>query len=343
MKKTVWTLLAFGCLMLVAAACRSEKSGTAGLSGTVSIDGSSTVFPISEAVAEEFRSHSPNVQVPVGLSGTGGGFQKFLRGEIDIAAASRPIKESELKLAREKSIEFVELAVAFDGLSVVVNPKNSWCSTMTVEELKRVWEPGAQNKVTRWRQIRPDWPDKEIHLFGAGTDSGTYDYFTSAVVGKEGASRGDFTASEDDNVLVQGVAADEFALGFFGYAYYEENKTRVKLVAIDDGNPVNGDGPILPSPETIAGATYQPLSRPLFIYVAKKAAERPEVLQFVEFYLQEAPKLVREVGYVPLPDATYALVRERFQARTSGSIFEQGGSQVNVSLTDLMKASGPAK
>lgn len=309
---------------------------TGGLSGEVRIDGSSTVYPISEAVAEEFRREQPGVRVMVGISGTGGGFKKFTRGETDISDASRPIKSSEEEVARASRIEFIELPVAYDGLAVVVNPNNTWCSSMTVEELKQLWQPEAQEKITRWNQVRSQWPDREIHLFGPGVDSGTYDYFTEAVVGKEGASRGDLTSSEDDNVLVQGVSRDENALGFFGYAYYEENRGKLKLVAVDDQNPDNGEGAILPSPETVSNGTYQPLSRPIFIYVGEQAAGRPEVARFVEFYLQNAPALVREVGYIALPERAYQLALERFQKRVTGTIFS-GGSQVGVSMEELLQ------
>lgn len=323
--------------LLFLAFCGMGGGGEEGeLSGTVSIDGSSTVYPISEAVAEEFRSVAPKVRVTVGISGTGGGFKKFVREEIDIADASRPIKESELELARESNVEFIELPVAYDGLAVVVNPENTWVDQMTVEELKKIWEPAAQRTVRRWSQIRPEWPDEEMRLYGAGVDSGTYDYFTQAIVGQEAASRGDFTSSEDDNVLVQGVEGDKYALGFFGFAYYDENRDRLKIVPIDDGDSSNGEGAIAPSLETVANGTYQPLSRPIFIYVRLEAAERPEVSRFINFYLTEGAPLVREVGYIPLPEQTYQLALERFENRTTGSVFGHG-SQVGVSIDDVLQ------
>ena len=304
----------------------------------IKVDGSSTVYPITEAVAEEFQKKNPKVRVTVGISGTGGGFKKFCNGETDISDASRPIKLSEVELCTDNKIAYIELPVAFDGLAVLVSPKNDWVTSMTVKELKKLWEPAAQGKNTRWSQIRAGWPDKEIHLFGAGVDSGTYDYFTEAIVGKEHSSRGDFTASEDDNVLVQGIANDPLALGFFGVAYYEHNKDRLKLVAIDDENPKNGDGPILPEFENVKNATYQPLSRPIFIYVNKKALDRPEVNEFVKFYLTAGRPLVKEVGYIPLPDDVYELALKRMETRVVGSVFGGKGSQIGVTLQSLLSA-----
>lgn len=330
-------LLPLAILLGIASGCGGSSSDPEGLSGYVQVDGSSTVYPITEAVAEEFRLDSPNVRVTVGISGTGGGFKKFVRKEIDIAAASRPISETELELVRESGVEFIELPVAYDGIAVVVHPSNRWATSMTVRELKRLWEPEAQGKILRWNQVRSSWPDRPITLFGPGVDSGTYDYFTEAVVEEAGAARGDFTSSEDDNVLVQGVSGDENALGFFGYAYYEENQERLKLVAIDDENPENGDGPILPSPETVGNGTYQPLSRPVFIYVSKEAAQRPEVKRFVEFYLEQAPQLVREVGYIALPAEAYRLALQRFRNQVTGSVFAGSGARVGVSVEELLQ------
>ena len=304
----------------------------------IKIDGFSTVFPITEAVAEEFQKNHKGIKVTVGISGTGGGFKKFCNGETDISDASRPIKPSEVELCGKNKIEYIEIPIAYDGLAVMVNPKNTWATHMTVKELKKLWEPEAQGKVTRWSQIRPGWPDKEIHLFGAGVDSGTYDYFTEAIVGKEHSSRGDFTASEDDNVLVQGIATDPLALGFFGVAYYEHNKDKLKLVAVDDEKPENGKGSIFPTYENVVNGTYQPLSRPIFIYVNRKAADRPEVKEFVRFYLTAGRRLVREVGYVALADKVYDLALVRFDKRAVGSVFGGKGSQVGVTLESLLKA-----
>jgi phosphate transport system substrate-binding protein len=305
--------------------------------GKVAIDGSSTVYPISEAVSEEFRKSHPDVKVTVGISGTGGGFKKFCAGETDISDASRPIKPTEVEACAASKIEYIELPIAYDGLAVMVNPKNDWAKCMTVKELKTLWEPEAQGKVMRWNQVRAGWPDKEVHLLGPGVDSGTYDYFTEAVVGKEHSSRGDFQASEDDNTLVQGIATDQGALGFFGVAYYQENKDKLKLVGIDDEKPENGEGCILPTHETVEKGTYQPLSRPLFIYVKRSSADDPTVKQFVDFYLSNARKLTEEVGYIALPEDAGKLVKARFAARTTGSIFAGKGSQVGVTIATLLQ------
>lgn len=306
---------------------------TAGpIEGTILIDGSSTVAPISMAIAEEFQKQYPEVRVPVGISGTGGGFKKFCAGETDISDASRPIKESETSLCKENGVEYVELPVAFDGLAVLVNPSNDFVSCLTVEELKRIWEPDAEGKITNWNQVCEGFPNQPLTLYGPGVDSGTYDYFTEAIVGKEGASRGDFLPSEDDNVLVQGIAGDPNALGFFGLAYYEENKDKLKLVAID-----SGDGCILPSMETVSNGTYRPLSRPLFIYVNRERIDtKDEISAFVTFYLAHASRLVAEVGYIPLTDELYQLAQARYDKGITGSIFEGVGSVVGVSLADLL-------
>ena len=296
------------------------------------VDGSSTVYPITEAVAEEFRDVDRSARVIVGISGSGGGFKKFCRGETDISAASRPIKGKEIALCGENAIRFIEIPVAYDGLAVVVNPKNTWAGTITLAELKKLWEPAAQGQVTRWSQVRSGWPDQEIHLFGPGVDSGTFDYFTEAVVGKAQASRGDFTASEDDNVLVQGISTDRYALGYFGLAYYEENKNKLKLLSLDAGK-----GPIKPSTQTVEDGTYY-LARPLFIYVSEKSVQRPDVNRFMEFYLKEGPALALEVGYVPLPSGLTALVVKRFKDRLTGSMYD-GKPSVGKSLGALLQTS----
>jgi phosphate transport system substrate-binding protein len=298
----------------------------------VQIDGSSTVFPVTEAVAEEFQKEKKGkIKVTVGISGTGGGFKKFCRGETDIQDASRPILKQEMESCKGAGIEYVELPVAFDALTVIVNPKNTWSPSMTVAELKKVWEPAAQGKITHWNQVRANWPNAPLKLFGAGADSGTFDYFTEAITGKAKSSRGDFTASEDDNVLVQGVANDINALGFFGFAYYAENSKKLKAVAVD-----NGKGPVGPSEKSVLDGTYQPLSRPIYIYVSKKALAKPEVREFAEFYLKNAPKLVKEVKYVPLPDKVYALGASRVKSGKVGTAFA-GHADVGVTIEDLMK------
>ena len=320
-------------LSCLVAACGGSGGGAGGAARVITVDGSSTVYPITEAVAEEFRrANGGQPDITVGISGTGGGFQKFCRDEIDVADASRPIRPTEAKTCAAANVQFVELPVAYDGLAIVVHPKNTWATSMSVAELKLLWAPEAQSKIMRWNQIRPDWPDREIHLFGAGVDSGTFDYVTEAIVGKEDSSRGDYTSSEDDNVIVQGVSGDEGALGYFGYAYYEENKDKLKLVAVDDGNEENGKGPILPSPESVKDGTYRPLSRPMFIYPRMSALDRPEVKGFVDFYLKQGVPLVREVGYIPLSDREYDLVRARLTSRTPGSMYGGTDSHSQVTL-----------
>ena len=310
--------------LVAAAACGGQSDQASAGARLITVDGSSTVYPITEAVAEEFQRANEGTRVTVGISGTGGGFQKFCRNEIDIADASRPIKSTEAEACARANVEYIELPVAYDGLAVIVHPNNTWAASMTVAELKRLWEPSAQGKVTRWNHIRSGWPDQEIHLFGPGVDSGTFDYFTEVIVGKAQQSRGDYTSSEDDNVLVQGIGGDEHALGFFGYAYYEENRDKLKLVAIDDGNDSNGKGPILPSPETVKDGTYAPLSRPIFIYPNVEALERAEVKSFVDFYVGQGTSLVREVGYIPLTDREYELVRARVAKKRSGTMYGEG-------------------
>lgn len=286
-----------------------SSCGSGGDIKSINIDGSSTVYPITEAVAEEFRSEAPGTRVTVGVSGTGGGFQQFLAGETAINDASREIQPSEIELAKKNGIDYVQLSVAYDGLAVVVHPENDWVDYLEVEELRSIWEPEAQGELMRWNQIRPDWPDQQMNLYGPGVASGTYDYFTEAIIGESGSSRGDFTASEDDNVLVQGVATDQYALGFFGLAYFEENQDRLRLVAVKDGE---GE-PVKPSTETVSEGTYTPLSRPLFIYVSEEAAQRPEVQKFVNYYLDVAPSLTKSVGYVAMPDSAYQAQKQKFQ------------------------------
>ncbi len=303
------------------------------LSGMVKVDGSSTVFPITEAMAEEFQREHRRVRVTVGLSGTGGGMKKFVVGDIDISGASRPIKKSEREKAKKNGVSFVELPVAYDGIAVVINPKNTFASQMTVEELKRIWEPGSQ--VKKWSDLRKAWPKKNIHLYGPGADSGTFEYFTKAIVGKARATRRDFTASEDDNVLVQGVAGDEYALGYFGFAYWVENQKALKRVAIDPGT-----GPILPSKESIEDGSYRPLSRPIFIYVNHQSIQRPEVDAFVRFYLNNARALVPEVGYVPFESQIYLASLNRFQKRILGTVFGSDLAKKKTSMKDLLSLKG---
>jgi phosphate transport system substrate-binding protein len=307
-----------------------------GTKPTVKIDGSSTVYPVTEAVAEEFQNlKAGKVHVTVGISGTGGGFKKFVRGETDISNASRPISAEEMKAAKESNIEFIELPIAFDALTVMVNPKNDWVDFLTVSELKMIWEPGAQGKITRWNQVRPNWPDQPIKLYGAGSDSGTFDYFTEAVVGKAKASRGDFTASEDDNVLVQGISHDKYALGYFGYAYYAENKSVLKAVAVvPDGATATAANAVLPSQDTVLSGQYRPLSRPIFIYASKKSLLRPEVQEFVQFYMKNGASLASEVKYVPLPASSYEKGLARLAKGSVGTVFG-GHSDMTAKADDL--------
>jgi phosphate transport system substrate-binding protein len=306
------------------------------LDPVVRIDGSSTVAPLSEAVAEEFKKAKKGaIKVTVAISGTGGGFKKFGRGETDISGASRPILKEEMKVCKDNGIAFIELPVCFDALTVVINKKNDWAKTMNVSDLKKIWEPGAAGKVTHWNHVRPEWPNEKLVLFGAGTDSGTFDYFTEAIVGKAKSSRADYTASEDDNVLVQGVQGNKYALGYFGFAYYAANMDRLEAVGIEwDKNTAKG--PVAPSSETVLKGTYNPLSRPLFIYVSKKSAEKPEVREFVEFYLNEVAKLASEVKYVPLPAKAYEMGRERFKTGAVGTAFG-GVPEVGVPIEELLR------
>ncbi len=301
-------LLLITAVTLTALSCGNNKKDRE--TSSINIDGSSTVYPVTEAIAEEYRAEDPDVDVTIGVSGTGGGFQKFGRGETDISNASRPIKEDEKKIAEQNNIDFIELEVAYDGLAVVVNPENDWVDCFTVEQLKKIWEPGAQGTITHWNQINPEWPNEEIHLFGPGVASGTFDYFTEAIVGESGSSRGDYTASEDDNVLVQGVSGDKYGLGFFGLAYYEENADKLRMVAVD-----GGEGCVEPSTETVSDGSYAPLSRPLYVYVNSSSVKNnPKVVDFMNFYLDEAPSLLKDVGYVPLTPEEYKEQKEKFQS-----------------------------
>jgi len=321
-------------LLLAGAAMLSTQASHAQI---VKVDGSSTVFPITEAVAEDFQKAKKNlVKVTVGISGTGGGFKKFCRGETDVSDASRPILKKEMEDCRAAGVEYIELPVAFDALTVVINPKNTFLKSITVEELKKMWEPAAQGKVTKWSQVNPAWPDAPLKLFGAGADSGTFDYFTEAVVGKSKSSRGDFTASEDDNVLVQGVARDPNALGFFGFAYYVENKDKLKAVPIVEkpGKPA-----VEPSMESVLKGTYQPLARPIFIYVSVKSLGKPEVREFVEYYMKHGAKLSREVKYVPLPDVAYTTGWTHVTQMKKGTVFG-GVAEVGVTIEELLKREG---
>ncbi len=315
MKKLITIFVAILSISFMAMSCGdSENTGggdahaTSSDKGSIGIDGSSTVFPITEAVAEEYRAVAKDVQVTVGVSGTGGGFKKFSRGETDISDASRPIKQKEIDACKENNISYLELSVAYDGLAVIANPQNDWLTDITVAELKKIWEPAAKGVVMNWNQIRPEWPAEKIELYGPGTASGTFDYFTEAICGESGACRADYNSSEDDNILVTGVAGNKYALGFFGLAYYSENQDKLKLVAVDGGN-----GAITPSLETVKDGSYAPLSRPLFIYVNSTAAAKAHVVNFVKYYIENAGAMATDVGYIPMKDDEYAAENAKFE------------------------------
>jgi phosphate transport system substrate-binding protein len=321
-------------LMGLACGGGGTTGGPTNEAAVIKVDGSSTVFPITEAVAEEFQREG-KARVTVGISGTGGGFKKFVRGEIDVADASRPILADEMAQAKANGIEFIELPVAFDALTVVVNNQNDWLTSITVADLKKIWEPGAQGTVTHWNHVRPEWPNEKIALFGAGADSGTFDYFTEAVVGKAKSSRGDYTASEDDNVLVQGVEGNKYALGYVPYAYYAPHSNRMKALGIEwEKNKVQG--PVMPSPENVLAGTYNPLSRPLFIYVSRKSMDKPAVKEFVEFYLKHVKTLAAEVKYVALSETAYQMASQRLTSMQTGSGFG-GVPEVGLPVEEILK------
>ncbi|MFP4600952.1 MAG: PstS family phosphate ABC transporter substrate-binding protein, partial [Persicimonas sp.] len=331
------TKIAYSLVTLAAAlaltACKGKKGQDA-----LTVDGSSTVYPITEAVAEEFQAET-GARVTIGVSGTGGGFKKFCRKETMLTGASRPIKPSEVETCGENDVEYIEVPVAYDGVTVIIHPDNDWAEEMTVADLKKIWEPEAQKKITKWNQVRDEWPDKKLNLYGAGIDSGTYDYFTHATVGTPHSSRGDFTSSEDDNIIVNGVSNDESGLGFLGYAYYDENREVLKSVAIKADQDAEA---VKPSKETISSGTYVPLFRPLFVYIRKDALEQNEKLaEFVEYILTEGGPLVDEVGYVALPDEGYELGRKRVADRVTGSVFGGEGSKIGVSVEELLGGDEP--
>ncbi len=333
MRKNVhlWFMAA---LLAVAVGC-SGPAGTgesgSGLQGVVEGDGSSTVYPISEAIAEEFLAVQPRVRVTVGVSGTGGGFKKFTIGETDFSNASRPIAASEIEAAAANGVEYVELPIAYDGLSVLVNPQNDFVNTLTVAELKQLWEPDSG--ITRWSDLRAGWPEREIHFYGPGPDSGTFDYFTEAIMGSTGAIRTDYSASENDNVLVQGISGDRDGIGFFGFAYYAENMDKLKVVGVD-----GGDGPITPSVESIGDGSYSPLSRPIFVYVNIASGERPEVAAYVKFLFENVKTLAEEVGYVGLPETLYELIRQRYDRKVPGSLYEGKTHEETRDLAALLES-----
>ncbi|MEM7760209.1 MAG: PstS family phosphate ABC transporter substrate-binding protein [Cyanobacteria bacterium P01_A01_bin.40] len=309
------------------------SSLTAQETQSILIDGSSTVYPITQKIVEDYQKNKQQqLDIKVDFSGTGGGFDKFCRGETDISNASRPIKLDEMKACNQSGVRFIELPVAFDALTVVVNPQNDWLNSLTVAELAQIWSPDAEGSITRWNQIRPNFPNRPLNLYAPGEDSGTFDYFTEAIVGESGTSRNDVTKSEDDNVLVQGVSQDPNALGYFGLAYYEQQANKMKAIAVDNGN-----GGVLPSIETVEQAQYQPLSRPLFIYVnAASAQKNQDLRQLIDYYLAQAPELVTEVGYVPLPEEAYQINKVSFYQGEVGTVFE-GKSQLNLTIPELLR------
>ena len=320
---------------LIAGVMAAGAPTLASAQAAIKMDGSSTVFPVAEAFAEEFQiSKRGKVRVTVGLSGTGGGFKKFCRGETDLSNASRPILKEEMEACRAAGVKYIEIPVAFDAITVVVNPQNTWVKSLTVADLRKMWEPAAQGRINKWKQVQGGWPDERLMLFGPGADSGTFDYFTEAVNGKAKASRGDFTASEDDNTLVQGVENNKGALGYFGFAYYAAHKDKLRAVPIDGGK-----GPVAPSLEAVTKGTYNPLSRPLFVYVKEASLKRPEVKEFVKFMLTEGGPLVAEVGYLPLPDKAYALAWQHVEAGKLGSVFG-GVPEVGITIDDLLAREG---
>jgi phosphate transport system substrate-binding protein len=326
----------FGATALVTAFSAGLAPHGAAAQSAIKIDGSSTVFPIAEAVAEEFQiSKRGQVRVTVGISGTGGGFKRFCRGETDISNASRPILKEEMEACRKAGIRYLEIPVAFDALTVVVNPNNTFVKSLTGADLKKMWEPAAQGTVKRWNQVRAEWPAEPLVLYGPGADSGTFDYFTEAVNGKSKASRGDFAASEDDNVIVQGVETNKNALGYFGYAYYVENRERVRAVPIVN----KAAKAVMPSIESVIDGTYEPLSRPLFIYVSEAAVQRAEVRDLLRFYLTTGAKLVEEVGYVPLPPKAYEVARKHLEEKKLGTVFG-GTPEVGVTIEELLAREG---
>lgn len=335
------TLILLGCLTLSACTAPSQPQGSvpaaappaSTLSTTsIKIDGSSTVYPVTEAAVKAFKQANPNAEIDLAFSGTTGGFRSFCAGKTHISNASRPISTAEITACREAGVRFVELPLAFDALTVVVNPQNTWAADLTVEELKKIWEPAAQGKITNWQQVRASFPNQPLKLYGPGSDSGTYDYFAEVIVGGD-STRTDYTASEDDRTLVQGVESDPNALGFFGFSYYEDSQDKLKAVALDDGQ---GKGAVLPSRETVENAQYQPLSRPLFLYVNLEASQDNEPLRnFIEFYLKNAQAMVTSVNYIPLPQEAYEINKVHLYQGKVGTAYE-GKPQPYLTIREVL-------
>lgn len=329
MSRIIFAIWAVFCLVGVYANAETK---------VIKVDGSSTVYPITEAVAEEFQAANKGAtKVTVGISGTGGGFKKFCRAETDIQDASRPITAAEMEDCKKAGVKYFELPIGYDATVVAVNTKNDWVKDITVDDLKKIWEPAAQGKIMKWKQVNPAWPDKEFKLYGAGSDSGTFDYFTEAIVGKAKSSRGDYTASEDDNTLIKGIAGDKFSLGYIPMSYYMENKKTLKALAVIGGEKAPVKTGVLPSKETVENGTYYPLSRPLFIYVSEAAVKKPEVKEFVQFYLKNAGKIVAEVKYVSLPNKAYEMATEHFSKGKLGTVFNSKESHVGLKIEELLK------
>jgi phosphate transport system substrate-binding protein len=332
MRKTLIAIpLILGIAMPVQTSCSLISSPV------IRIEGSSTLYPLTAAVTEEYLHNHPEARIAIGFSGTGGGIRKLIQEEADITDASRPITSREQQLARSRGFKFIELPVAYDGIVVAVNADNTWCESLTVSELRRIWNTDSQNRLTLWSQIRPEWPEKRIFLFGPGTGSGTLHYFSASVLGSALSIRGDFSSSEDDNLSALALRNNPLGMGFFGYSYYEKNRDSLKLLAIDDENPGNGDGPVKPGVSSIMDGTYQPLSRPLFLYVRSEFRTEEGLGEFLEFYLRSVPRLAFEVGLVPLPEDLYALVGERLRKGVSGSMYEGLESGYGISVADLLR------
>lgn len=340
MNSSFMTSLTLGSLLALSlglSSCTKKNEQAESPQTLVTVDGSSTVFPITEAIAEEFqKSTKGKIRVTVGISGTGGGFKKFCRGETDVQGASRPISKVEMEACKEAGVTYIELPVAYDATTVVVSPKNTWLKSITAEQLKKIWEPGSQGKIMKWNQIDPSWPDQALTLYGAGADSGTFDYFTEAIVGHAKSSRGDYTASEDDNTIVLGVSNDPNALGYLPYAYYEPNQEKLRAVPVDGGKKAPKPGPVSPSKQSVEDGSYYPLARPIFIYVSANAMKKAEVKEFAEYYLKNAPNLVAQVKYVSLPAAAYEMGLKNLSSNKIGTVFG-GEAQVGLSIEELLK------
>ena len=339
MTKLAQSVLVFLGILTITSACGTPNNSSVDSSQkAIIVDGSSTVYPITNEIAQEYQLISANQpEIRINVSGTGGGLRRFCAGETDISNASRPINTEEMATCEENGVEYIELPVAYDALTVVVHPDNDWVSAMTTEDLAKIWEPSAETTLMQWNQVNPEWPRRPLNLYGPGTDSGTFDYFTEAIVGEAEASRQDYIDSEDDTLIVRGVSEDIYSLGYFGYSYYEENQKELKALAID-----NGSGPVMPSRETVRSGEYQPLSRPLLIYVQAEALEtKPELRAFLEYYLTQGRPSVNIVGSIPLPDQLYNLALKRMKNKQTGTVFD-GKTPINLKIEDLLEKEASA-